>query len=156
MTSWLLLAEAGAKEGGLFDLDATLPLMALQVVILTFILNSLFFRPVGKAVEDREGYISTSRAEAKQKLAQAERLEAELKEQLRDARQLSQKLIQEAEQESDRLYREALAIATAESNASREQARREIDSQRTAAMQRLSGDSTQLASQIVDRLLSAS
>ena len=81
MTSWLLLAEAGASaagtpEGGLFDLDATLPLMALQVVILTFILNALFFRPVGKAVEDREGYIVTSRAEAKEKLAQAERLEA--------------------------------------------------------------------------------
>jgi F-type H+-transporting ATPase subunit b len=62
MTSWLLLAEAGAPEGGLFDLDATLPLMALQVVLLTFLLNALFFRPVGKAVEDREGYITTSRA----------------------------------------------------------------------------------------------
>lgn len=156
MTSWLLLAEAGAKEGGLFDLDATLPLMALQVVILTFILNSLFFRPVGKAVEDREGYIATSRAEAKQKLGQAERLEAELKEQLKEARQLSQKLILEAEQESDRLYREALSVATAESNASREQARREIDSQRTAALQQLNGDADQLAAQIVDRLLSAS
>jgi F-type H+-transporting ATPase subunit b len=156
MTSWLLLAEAGAKEGGLFDLDATLPLMALQVVILTFILNSLFFRPVGKAVEEREGYIATSRAEAKQKLAQAERLEAELKEQLKEARQHSQKLILEAEQESDRLYREALGVATAESNASREQARREIDSQRTSAMQQLSGDADQLAAQIVDRLLPAS
>ena len=93
MTSWLLLAEAGATEGGLFDLDATLPLMALQVVILTFILNSLFFRPVGKAVEDRDGYISTSRAEAKQKLAQAERLEADLTNQLKAARLETQKLI---------------------------------------------------------------
>jgi len=156
MTSWLLLAEAGAKEGGLFDLNATLPLMALQVVILTFILNSLFFRPVGKAVEEREGYISTSRAEAKQKLAQAERLEAELREQLREARQLSQKLIQEAEEESERLYREAMALAVAESSASREQARREIDAQRSAALQKLSGDSDQLAALIVDRLLSAS
>jgi len=156
MTSWLLLAEAGAKEGGLFDLNATLPLMALQVVILTFILNSLFFRPVGKAVEEREGYINTSRAEAKQKLVQAERLEAELREQLREARQLSQKLIQEAEEESDRLYREAMALAVAESNASREQARREIDAQRSAAMEKLSGDSDKLATLIVDRLLSAS
>ena len=70
MTSWLLL---GATEGGLFDLDATLPLMAVQVVLLTFILNALFFRPVGRVVEEREGYITTSRAEAKQKLAQVER-----------------------------------------------------------------------------------
>ncbi|MFM7086985.1 MAG: F0F1 ATP synthase subunit B' [Cyanobium sp.] len=156
MTSWLLLAEAGAPEGGLFDLDATLPLMALQVVILTFILNSLFFRPVGKAVEDREGYIATSRADAKQKLAQAERLEADLRDQLREARQLSQKLIQEAEQDADRLYREAMAVAVAESNASREQARREIDGQRTSALQQLSGDADQLAHLIVDRLLTVS
>jgi len=47
MTSWLLL---GATEGGLFDLDATLPLMAVQVVLLTLILNALFFRPVGRTV----------------------------------------------------------------------------------------------------------
>jgi F-type H+-transporting ATPase subunit b len=155
MTSWLLLAEAGAPEGGLFDLDATLPLMALQVVLLTFILNSLFFRPVGKAVEDREGYISTTRAEAKQRLAQAERLEADLREQLKDARLQSQKLVLEAEQESDRLYREAIALAQADSIASREQARLEIDSQRTAAMNALTGDASRLADQIVDRLLAA-
>jgi len=156
MTSWLLLAEAGAKEGGLFDLDATLPLMALQVVILTFILNALFFRPVGKAVEDREGYIGTSRTDAKAKLAQAERLEADLREQLKEARQQSQKLIVEAEQESERLYREAMALAQADSNSSREQARREIDTQRTAALGQLKGDADKLADLIVDRLLAAS
>ena len=91
--TWLLLAEAGVPEGGLFDLDATLPLMAVQVVLLTFLLNVLFFRPVGKVVEDREGYISTSRADAKQKLAQVERLEADLAEQLKGARQAAQAVI---------------------------------------------------------------
>jgi F-type H+-transporting ATPase subunit b len=156
MTSWLLLAEAGAPEGGLFDLDATLPLMALQVVILTFILNALFFRPVGRAVEEREGFITTSRAEAKQKLAQAERLAADLRDQLRDARQQSQKLVVEAEQDSDRLYREALALAQSEANASREQARREIDAQRSDAMASIRGDADKLAGLIVDRLLAAS
>jgi F-type H+-transporting ATPase subunit b len=128
MTSWLLLATAdavngvasGAPEGGLFDLDATLPLMAVQVVLLTFILNALFFRPVGRAVEEREGYVATSRADAKQKLAQAQRLEADLTDQLKEARQEAQKLIVEAEQQSDRLYRDALATAQAESIAVRE------------------------------------
>jgi F-type H+-transporting ATPase subunit b len=159
MTTWLLLAEAGASagtpEGGLFDLDATLPLMALQVVLLTFLLNALFFRPVGRAVEEREGYIATSRADAKQKLAQVERLEADLKEQLKAARLQSQKMIVEAEQDSDRLYREALALAQAESNASREQARREIDVQRSSALGQLKGDAEKLAAMIVDRLLPA-
>jgi F-type H+-transporting ATPase subunit b len=160
MTSWLLLAEAGATagtpEGGLFDLDATLPLMAVQVVLLTFVLNALFFRPVGKAVEDREGYIGTSRAEAKQKLAQVERLEADLRDRLLQARQESQKVIVEAEQEMERLHRAALGEATAEANASREQARRQIDGEREQAMARLAGEADKLGDLIVSRLLPAS
>lgn len=155
MTSWLLLAAAGAPEGGLFDLDATLPLMAVQVVLLTFILNALFFRPVGKTVEERESYISTSRAEAKQQLAQTERLEADLRQQLREARQQAQALIVEAEQEMDRLYRSALASAQAEANGSREAARREIDTQRKLAEDTLNGEADRLGDLIVTRLLAA-
>ena len=152
MTSLLLF---GASEGGLFDFDATLPLMAVQVVLLTFILNALFFKPVGQVVEEREGFVTTSRAEAKQKLAQVEQLEAELKKQLLEARQAAQKLINDAEQDSDKLYREALALATSEANASRENARREIDSQRDAALNQLQSEADHLGNLIVERLLAA-
>ncbi len=145
----------GASEGGLFDFDATLPLMAVQVVLLTFILNALFFKPVGRVVEEREGYITTSRAEAKQKLAEVQKLEAELKDQLKEARQAAQKVINDAEQDSDQLYREALALATAEANASREAARKEIDSQKESAMNQLKIDAEKLGDLIVERLLAA-
>jgi len=152
MTTLLLF---GAAEGGLFDFDATLPLMAVQVVALTFILNALFFKPVGKVVEEREGYVTTSRAEAKEKLAQVEKLEKDLKNQLKEARQAAQKVISEAEEDSDNLYKEALALATAEANASREQARREIDAQRDSALNQLKADADQLGELIVSRLLGA-
>ena len=152
MTSLLLF---GATEGGLFDFDATLPLMAVQVVLLTFILNALFFKPVGRVVEEREDYITTSRAEAKQKIAEAKRLEAELKDQLKEARQTAQKVINDAEQDSDKLYREAMALATSEANASREKARREIDAQRDSALTQLKSDADNLGNLIVERLLAA-
>ena len=145
----------GATEGGLFDFDATLPLMAVQVILLTFILNALFFKPVGRVVEERESYVTTTRAEAKQKLAQVERLEAELTDQLKEARQAAQRVINEAEEDSDRLYREALALATSEANASREEARREIDSQRESALNELKSDANKLGNLIVERLLAA-
>ena len=145
----------GASEGGLFDFDATLPLMAVQVVLLTFILNALFFKPVGRVVEEREDYITTSRAEAKQKIAEAKRLEAELKDQLKEARQTAQKVINDAEQDSDKLYREAMALATSEANASREKARREIDAQRDSALTQLKSDADNLGNLIVERLLAA-
>ena len=152
MTSLILF---GATEGGLFDFDATLPLMAVQVVLLTFILNALFFKPVGRVVEEREGYITTSRAEAKQKIAEAKRLEAELKDQLKQARQAAQKVVNDAEQDSDKLYREAMALATSEANASREKARREIDAQRDSALTQLKADADNLGNLNVERLLAA-
>jgi len=152
MTSLLLF---GASEGGLFDFDATLPLMAVQVVALTFILNALFFKPVGRVVEEREGYVTTSRAEAKKKLAEVERLEDDLRNQLKEARQSAQKVINEAEQDSDNLYKQALALATSEANASREEARREIDSQRDTALNQLKKEADLLGDLIVERLLAA-
>jgi len=152
MTSLLLF---GASEGGLFDFDATLPLMAVQVVLLTFILNTLFFKPVGKVVEEREGYVISSLAEAKKKLAQVEQLETDLKNQLKEARQAAQSVINEAEADSENLYKEALALATAEANASREEARREIDSQKESALNQLKFDADKLGELIVDRLLAS-
>ncbi len=152
MTSLLLF---GASEGGLFDFDATLPLMAAQVVLLTYILNALFFKPVGKVVEDREDYVLTSRTEAKKKLAEVEKLESDLKNQLKGARQAAQKVITEAEDDSDKLYKEALALANSEANASREKVRREIDSQRESALNQLKLDAEKLGDLIVQRLLAA-
>jgi F-type H+-transporting ATPase subunit b len=153
--TWLLLAEAGVPEGGLFDLDATLPLMAVQVVLLTFLLNVLFFRPVGKVVEDREGYISTSRADAKEKLAQIQRLEADLAEQLKGARQAAQAAVVEAEQEVDGLYRAAITQAELEANSTKEAARREMDDERNQARSQLQSRVDQLSDQIINRLLTA-
>jgi len=148
MTSLLLFGA-----GGLFDFDATLPLMAVQVVILTFILNTLFFKPVGRVVEEREDYVNTSRAEAKKKIAEVEKLESDLKNQLKEARIAAQKVILEAEQDSDNLYKEALALATSEANSSRDDARREIDSQRDQALNQLKLEADNLGDLIVERLL---
>ena len=145
----------GASEGGLFDFDATLPLMAAQVVLLTFILNALFFKPVGRVVEEREDYVTTSRTEAKQKLAEVEKLESDLTNQLKEARKAAQKVITDAEEDSDKLYKEALALANSEANASREKARLEIDSQRNSALNQIKSDADKLGDLIVQRLLAA-
>ena len=46
-------------------------------------------------------------------------------------------------------------MATAEANASREEARKEIDSQRESALNQLKEDASQLGELIVERLLEA-
>ena len=116
-------------------------------------LNALFFKPVGRVVEEREDYVNTSRSEAKKKIAEVELLETELKDQLKEARLEAQKVILEAEQDSENLYKEALALATSEANASREKARREIDSQRDEALNQLKSEADNLGDLIIERLL---
>jgi len=142
-----------ATEGGLFDINATLPLMAIQVVILTYLLNSLFFKPVGKVVEKRENYVTTSITEAKSKLAEVEKLEADLLNQLQKARSEAAKIVNEAEKDSDKLFQEALELATNEANASKEKARLEIENQTSSAREQLTKQADDLSELIVNRLI---
>ncbi len=143
----------GATEGGLFDINATLPLMAIQVVALTYILNSLFFKPVGNVVEKREKFVSNNIIEAKNKLTEVKKLEADLLTQLQSARSEAQRIVSEAENESDKLYKEALELASNEANASKEKARQEIESQTSAARDQLSKQADDLSKLIVNRLI---
>lgn len=51
MMHWTILfaVEETAKEGGLFDLNATLPLMAVQFLLLAVILNAIFLQATRKS-----------------------------------------------------------------------------------------------------------
>ena len=143
----------GATEGGLFDINATLPLMAIQVVALTYILNSLFFKPVGKVVEKREKFVSNNITDAKNKLLEVEKLEADLLIQLQSARFEAQKIVSEAENESDKLFKEALELANNEANASKEKARLDIENQTSSAREQLFKQADDLSDLIVNRLI---
>ena len=127
--------------------------MAIQVVVLTYLLNSLFFKPVGKVVEKREEYVKNNITEAKNKLAEVEKLEADLLNQLQKARSEAVKIVNEAEQDSEKLYQEAINLANNEANASKEKARLEIENQTSSARKQLSQQADDLSELIVNRLI---
>ena len=149
----MLALNLFATEGGLFDINATLPLMAIQLVVLTYLLNSLFFKPVGKVVEKREEYVKNNITAAKNKLAEVEKLEADLLNQLQKARSEAVKIVNEAEQDSEKLYREAIDLANNEANASKEKARLEIENQTSSARKQLEQQANDLSELIVNRLI---
>jgi len=143
----------GATEGGLFDINATLPLMAIQVVVLTYLLNSVFFKPVGNIVEKREKFVRDNITEAKKKLNEVEKLEADLLNQLQSARLEAVKVVNYAEKESDKLYQEAIDLANNEANASKEKVRLEIENQTSSAREQLERQATDLSELIVNKLI---
>ncbi|MGL5923196.1 F0F1 ATP synthase subunit B' [Chroococcidiopsis sp.] len=137
----------------MFDFDATLPLMALQFLLLASVLNVIFYKPLTKALDDRDNYVRTNNVEAKERLAKAERLAKEYEQQIADARRQSQKVVADAQADAQRIAAEKIAEAQKEAQAQREQAAQEIEQQQQAAMASLQQQVDALSRQIVEKLL---
>ena len=69
--------------GGLFDFNATLPLMAMHVIVLMVVLTFIFYKPVSKVLDEREAYISGNLSQASEKLIKADELYKQYDEQVK-------------------------------------------------------------------------
>ena len=154
MTQWtILLAVEETTKGGMFDFDATLPLMALQFLILAAILNAIFYKPLSKALEERENYIRSNQDEAKERLAKAEKLAQEYEQELAGSRKQAQQMIAAAQADAQKMANDEIAIAMQEAQTQREEAQKEIDQQKQAALSSLEQQVDALSRQILEKLL---
>ncbi|MEO0759127.1 MAG: F0F1 ATP synthase subunit B' [Cyanobacteria bacterium J06648_16] len=152
----LFAVEAAAEEasGGLFDLDATLPLMAVQFVVLAIILNAVFYKPLGKAIDERDGYVMSTRTEAQERLAKAEKLADEYEQSLADSRREARSLIESAQAEAQSIASKSVAAAQQAAQAKREAVQKELDEQKQSALSTLEQQVDALSQQILNKLLS--
>ena len=137
----------------MFDFDATLPLMALQFLLLAVLLNAIFYKPMTKVLDDRANYVRTNNLDARDRLAKAESLTKEYEQQLASARRQSQVTIETAQNEAKKITAQKIAEAQQEAQAQREQAAQEIEQQKQAAMATLEGQVDALSNQILEKLL---
>lgn len=146
-------AETAAKEGGLFDFDATLPLMAVQFLILVVLLNAIFYKPLGKAIDERAEYIRTNLLQAKERIEKGQRLAKQYEQELGETRRKAQATIAAAQTDAQKIGASKIAEAQQEAQAQREQAAQEIETQKQAAMQELEQQVDGLSRQILEKLL---
>ena len=137
----------------MFDFDATLPLMALQFLLLAALLNAIFYKPLTKALDDRDNYIRTNKVDARERLDKAERLAKDYEQQLADARKQAQAAIASAEADAQSIYSQNIAEAQQEVQKQREEASSEIENQKATAMRSLEQQVDSLSRQILDKLL---
>jgi F-type H+-transporting ATPase subunit b len=157
MTHWitLLAVEEVAEKGGLFDLDATLPLMAIQFLLLALILNAIFYKPLGKAIDGRNEYVRNNQLQAQERLSKAEKLAQQYEQELAGARKQAQTVIADAQAQAKKIAAEKIAEAQKEAQAKREQTAREIDEQKQQALSSLEQEVDALSRQILEKLLGA-
>jgi len=101
----------------MFDFDATLPFMAVQFLILMAVLNALFFKPIGKAIDERDSYISNNESQARERLAKAEELAKDYELQLSNSRKQYQAAIAQAQAEAKKISDSRIAEAVKQAQA---------------------------------------
>ena len=88
--STLILSSEVDGPGGLFDIDATLPLVAIQFLLLMVSLNIVLYNPLLTIIEERKEYILTNLGKASELLAEANSLTAQYEEELTSVRKEAQ------------------------------------------------------------------
>ena len=149
-TQMLAMTEGA---GGLFDFNATLPLMAIQFILLTVVLTFVFYKPVSKVIDEREAYINGNLTTASEKLIKADELYKEYDEQLKAARISAQSVIGKSEKEAKDAV--ALEINQARQDAAKliERTNKELETQKSLALKELETQVDELSQLIKEKLL---
>jgi len=149
-TQMLAMAEGA---GGLFDFNATLPLMALQIILLSVVLTFVFYKPVSKVIDDREAYISGNLDTASEKLIKADELYKEYDEQLKTARVNAQAVIAQAEKEAKDVVAAEINEARQDATKLIERTNKELEAQKSLALEQLEKQVDELSQLIKEKLL---
>ena len=104
--SILISSSEVSGPGGLFDINATLPLVAIQFLLLMVILNVLLYNPLLTVIEERKEYILTNLSEASKILAEANTLTTQYEQELEDVRKQAQLEITK----SQKIHKEILEV----------------------------------------------
>jgi F-type H+-transporting ATPase subunit b len=150
-TMQMLAMTEGA--GGLFDFNATLPLMAIQFILLTVVLTFVFYKPVAKVIDERESYINGNLTTASEKLIKADELYSEYDEQLKTARVNAQAVIAQAEKEAKDVVNLEIDQARKDATKLIEKTNAELETQKSLALQQLETQVDELSQLIKEKLL---
>jgi F-type H+-transporting ATPase subunit b len=92
--------------GGLFDINATLPLVLIQFVLLAIVLNIILYTPLLTVIEERKEYILTNLGKASEILAEANKLTKQYEQELANVRKETQLEITN----SQKIHKEILEV----------------------------------------------
>nr|YP_009510637.1 ATP synthase CF0 subunit II [Gracilaria ferox]AXI96310.1 ATP synthase CF0 subunit II [Gracilaria ferox] len=142
-----------STEGGLFDFNATLPLMALQFFALTVVLNFIFYKPVTNVLDERDEYIRNSLTTASASLVKADELTKQYEHQLAESRKKAQDIIKVAQEQSQEIV--AVKIKEAQLDAEKlvSEAYNQLSIQKESALRTLETQVDALSDMIKIKLL---
>ena len=133
--------------------DSSIILTLVAIIILYFGLKKLLYEPVNNFLEERKKGISDDMENAKQSKIEAEELKIEYETKMREAREQSQKILDDSRVRSRELRDELMNEAREEAASIKERARRDIERERAVAFESLKSETADIAVLIASKIM---
>ena len=91
-------------EGGLFDFGATLPLLAIQFLILMFVLNTILYNPLLTVMNERNEYIVSNLTKSAKLIAETTEIKTTYENEILEARKAAQLEITQCQKSYKELF----------------------------------------------------
>lgn len=155
----LWAVEAGDEPTGL---DLILPPFeellwgAIAFAIVAGVLMKLVFPKIRQAIEQREAEIAGSVEEADRTRQEAQRMLADYKAQVANARSEANQIIEEARQSAEQVRKELIAKAEQDAQGVVAKAQADIETERSRMMDELRGEVSELAVALAEKVVGRS
>jgi len=149
------LAEEEETKGALFDFDATLPAMVAQFLLLMVLLNTTFYGPVGKVIDERDTFIKDKLASVKGGASETQSLAAKTEAILAEARAEAAKEVNAMKEATDAKVKAKLAEAKAEQDKKIAAAMTQLASESAASEAALKAEVGPTVDKVVAKVLPA-
>jgi F-type H+-transporting ATPase subunit b len=152
--SLALQSVSTESEGGLFDFNATLPLMAIQILLLMLALNLIFYKPIGQVLDERDESIRKQLTEASEMLMKAESITKQYELDLAQERRDAQLIIASAQKGAQEIVAMEIKQAQKDTEQLVTEATNQLNSQKEKALKALEEQVNTLSEQIKNKLIS--
>jgi F-type H+-transporting ATPase subunit b len=134
------LLSSTPGSGGLFDFGATLPLMAIQFLVLMVVLDSILYSPLLTTISEREEYVQVNLKKAAELIEKANQIKMAAEKEIATAEQASQINIAKYTKESKEVFDGHIKIIQKNFNDAIEKATANIRAKQTQELKALKSE----------------
>lgn len=127
--------------------------MTVTFLILIFLLTKFAWKPIMKALNERESSIEEALRSAEKAKEEMTRLNADSEKLLKEARNERDRILKEAKELKDSMVNEAKSLAQTEGVKMIEKAKEEINNQKKAALAEMKSQVASLSIEIAEKVL---
>lgn len=127
--------------------------MVLSFSVILFILKKFAWKPILKALKERENTIDTALKSADKAREEMEHLKADNEKIIKEAKNIRDNLLKEARQVKDKIISEAKQKANSEANIIIADAKRQIENEKEAALDEIKNQIAGFSIEIAEKIL---